>query len=112
MHYTPRSSLVYYAAASNEFAISSFYCGVGGALQRTACAPGGRCLSRPDGYDDVCLPSPGTGEACGANSWVSVFTCNRDRTQRVLCAQGVLLRESCPRGCLTRPSGEDDVCAP
>jgi hypothetical protein len=85
---------------------------VGGALQRTACAPGGRCLSRPDGYDDVCLPAPGTGEACGANSWVSVFTCNRDRTQRVLCANGTLLRESCPRGCLTRPSGQDDVCAP
>jgi hypothetical protein len=85
---------------------------VNGALARTACEPGGSCLRRPTGYDDVCIPPAGEGEPCGQYAWINVFTCNQSRTQRVLCANGRLLREPCERGCLVRRTGIDDVCAP
>jgi hypothetical protein len=85
---------------------------VGDVLQRTRCPDGGRCVRRPTGYDDVCVPPSGAGEPCGDYAWINIFTCNQSRTQRVLCADGRLLREACARGCVTRPRGVDDVCAP
>ena len=84
---------------------------VNGALERTRCPAGGRCVTRPNGFDDVCVSALGAGEACGEFSWINVFTCNQAHTQRVICAAGQLVREPCARGCVTRPNGVDDVCA-
>lgn len=84
----------------------------GGSLHRETCPTGGRCITRPPGFDDVCVPPPGTGEPCGEYSWIDIYTCNRSRTQRVICADGRLIREPCAHGCITRPTGTDDECAP
>ncbi|MBI5513086.1 MAG: trypsin-like serine protease [Deltaproteobacteria bacterium] len=82
---------------------------IGGRLERGTC--GGRCLVRPPGYDDVCLPGArDTIEPCGEYTWINYFTCNRSSTQRVLCAHGYLLREPCAGGCVSQPPGVDDYC--
>ena len=85
---------------------------MGSSLERVQCAPGGSCIGRPAGFDDVCVPPPGEGEPCGEYDWIDVFTCNQSHTQRVICVNGRLLREPCAHGCVTYPEGVDDLCAP
>lgn len=39
----------------------------------------------------------------------SIWTCDGD--ERIRCIDGEVMRESCPLGCVSMPTGTDDVCA-
>lgn len=40
-----------------------------------------------------------------------IWTCSADRSERVRCIDGEVMREACPAGCVSMPVGTDDVCA-
>lgn len=40
-----------------------------------------------------------------------IWTCEMAGTERVRCIDGEVMREACPYGCVSMPTGTDDVCA-
>ncbi len=50
-----------------------------------------------------------TGSASGQSN---IFTCTTDRRARQRCVNGAVQTEPCPHGCVPRPSGTNDTCAP
>lgn len=50
-----------------------------------------------------------TGSASGQSE---VWTCTDNRRARERCVSGAVQSDDCPNGCVPRPSGENDVCAP
>ena len=40
-----------------------------------------------------------------------IWTCSTDRSERVRCIDGEVMREPCSAGCVSMPTGTDDVCA-
>ena len=47
---------------------------------------------------------------CGAFATDTTFTCAADGNSRGKCVNGALDQESCPRGCLREPTGQDSIC--
>lgn len=60
---------------------------------------------------DASTTGDGATQGCGAYANATLFTCAKDGGARVKCVGGAtLVTESCARGCLRKPSGQDDVC--
>ncbi|MEZ4411023.1 MAG: hypothetical protein R3A52_31765 [Polyangiales bacterium] len=55
------------------------------------------------------VPPRCTGSASGQSS---IWTCTRDGLARERCVLGRVERDTCANGCVRRPSGTNDVCAP
>ena len=79
---------------------------VSGRVDREACANG--CVRRDGGANDTCAPRC-TGSASGQST---VWTCTADGDARERCVLGRVESDTCSNGCIRRPSGTNDVCAP
>lgn len=63
----------------------------------------------PAPRDVPTAPPRCTGSASGQSS---LWTCTRDGDARERCVSGRVDREACANGCVRRPSGTNDTCAP
>lgn len=52
----------------------------------------------------------GATQSCGDFAGATSFTCSKDGASRGKCPNGALVQESCARGCLRMPAGQDSVC--
>ncbi len=57
------------------------------------------------------------GATCGApppptcpSGTYPIWTCSADRSERVRCIDGEVMRETCSAGCVSMPTGTDDIC--
>jgi hypothetical protein len=87
-------------------------------------SPTPRCLDQ--GTSSVCVECVQNGDctggktctaghicadaSCGVYQGKTLFACAPDGMGRGKCPAGQLVFESCPNGCLVKPTGQDDVC--
>ena len=110
--------------------IGSSGCTTGAHLHVETRPVGGAYASAFDPFQGGCSPtSPSlwTGQGpyrglpdatCGApppptcpSGTYAIWTCNAAATERTRCLSGVVSTEACSAGCISMPSGTDDVCA-
>ena len=77
----------------------------------TSASYGGADNHRDPGYNwQWCQYMQGLGGSCDCNDAYPLWNCTTDKKQAVRCLNGKVEIESCAKGCVSQPIGQNDVC--